>query len=95
MKESTGWSGLLIVRSGDRTAEGIYSDSDELKEDELEEEVEEVISTSIGRATLSLGAELVILDRSEEEDIKGRIGNLLVENEGSDARRCLKARCAN
>ena len=68
---SIGWSGILIVRTGDRTGEGIYSDSDELEEDEMDEEVEELISTSIGRAILPLGAKLVMLDRSEEEDIKG------------------------
>ena len=54
-----------------RQKEGIYSDSDELEEDELDEEVEELISTSIGRATLPLGAKLVMLDHSKEEDIKG------------------------
>ena len=59
----------------------MYSDSDE-----LEGVVEELISMNIGRATLRLGAELVISDLSEEEDIKERKRNLLVNKERSDAR---------
>ena len=48
--------------------EGRYSD--ELEEEELEEE--EIISIGAGRTTLRLGAELVMSECVEEEDIKGK-----------------------
>ena len=62
--------------------EGIYSDSDELGDEELEEEgEEEIISMGIGRVTLRLGAELVISECVEEEDIKVR-EDLLANRKG-------------
>ena len=60
----------------------MYSDSDELGDDELEGEIEEeIISTGTGQAILRLGAELVMSDYSEE-DLKEEAGNLLVKKEG-------------
>ena len=78
-----GCSDRFIVRTGDRTGKSTNFDPDELEEEELEEEEDELISTSIGQATLRLGAELVISDRSEEEeDIKEVKRNFLVKKGG-------------
>ena len=49
----------------------MYSDSDELDDEELEGEEDEIISTGTGRAILRLGAELVISECSKK-DIKRR-----------------------
>ena len=49
----------------------MYSDSDELEDEELEGEGEdEMTSIGTGRAILRLRAELVISECSEEEDIR-------------------------
>ena len=57
-----------MVKTGEGTGEGRYSDPDELEEEELEKG----ISMSVGRVTLRLGAELVRSECVEEEDIKGK-----------------------
>ena len=57
-----------MTKIGEGTGEGRYSDPDELEEEELEES----ISMSAGRATLRLGAELVWSECVEDENIKGK-----------------------
>ena len=59
----------------------MYSDPEELAEEELEGEEDEMISTGTGRAILRLGAELVMLD-CLEEDIKERKRELTSERRG-------------
>ena len=77
-----------MVWTGERTGDERYSDPDELGEDELEEKTEEMTSTWKGRAILRLGIELVKSECSKQEDIKERIGNLLVRlgEDSSDAK---------
>ena len=59
----------------------MYSDPEVLGEEELEGEEDEMISTGIGRAILSLGAKQVMLD-CLEEDIKERKRELTSERRG-------------
>ena len=59
-----------MSKAGECTGEGRYSDPDEPEEEELGEE--EIISIGVGRAILRLGAELVMSECVDEEDIKGK-----------------------
>ena len=59
-----------MSKDGECTGEGRYSDPDELEEEKLGEE--EIISIGVGWATLRLGAELVMSECVDDEDIKGR-----------------------